>query len=55
MSMEDNTDAKADREEEERKDNRICHWGNEGLWTSALSASSDLTNGEGLFRIRGHR
>lgn len=55
MSVCDSTGAKVDREEEEWRDARICHWGNEGLRSSAFNASSCLTNGRGVFRIKGSR
>lgn len=55
MSVCDSADAKADREEEKWRDAEICHWGNEGLRSSALNAFSCLTNGRGGFRIRGSR
>lgn len=54
MRVCDSAGAEVDREEEERRDVGICHWGNEGLWSSAFNASSCLTNGRGVFRIRGN-
>lgn len=55
MRVWDSAGGKGGREEVESKDRRICHWGNEGLQGSAFTASSSMTNGWWVLRIRAKR